>query len=108
MENDWYLRLERMTSKLSYLNSNTKTMYHRRLGEKHNFSADVETYYPFLKTLVDGKKVPKICLLLIYVEFVSNFQDKAYHFNAFFGKQILLDLQIALYLKLFILPQTNL
>lgn len=34
MENDRHLLLERTTSKLSNLNSNTKTMCHRRLGEK--------------------------------------------------------------------------
>lgn len=83
MENDRHLLLERTTSKLSNLNSNTKTMCHRRLGEKCNFATDVETYYLISKTLVNDKTVLKSCLLLINVEFVSSFQNKAYHFNAF-------------------------
>lgn len=45
MENDWHLVLEKMTSKLLYLNS--KTMYHKRLGEKHNSSTDLEASTQF-------------------------------------------------------------
>ena len=46
-----------------------------------------KSYWDILKTLCNGKKIPLILPILINNKFISNFKEKASHFNAFFASQ---------------------
>ena len=88
MRHNYYIRLEDLTTKLSNLIRDTKTEYHSKLAAKLvNPRTIARTYWSFLKTFSNGRKVPMIPPLLIHNEFISNFKTKANYFNKFFNQQ---------------------
>ena len=46
-----------------------------------------KAYWSILKTLYNGKKIPLIPPILVNNKLISNFKEKANHFNAFFASQ---------------------
>ena len=46
-----------------------------------------KSYWSMLKTLFDGKKIPLIPPIITNSKLISNFKEKANHFNAFFASQ---------------------
>ena len=88
MMNNYYVRLENLTTELSNLIRDTKTEYHSKLAAKLvNPNTNAKTYWPILKTLANGRKVPVIPPLLINNEFIANFKTKANNFNRFFNQK---------------------
>ena len=67
----------------------------KRKGDYYNVLSDklndphtsVKSYWSILKSLYNGKKIPLIPPILISNKLVSNFKEKANHFNAFFASQ---------------------
>ena len=65
-----------------------KEDYYRLLSNKLNDShTSAKSYWSILKTLYNGKKTPLIPPILINNKLISNFKEKANHFNAFFASQ---------------------
>ena len=65
-----------------------KEDYHCALSDKLNDPhTSAKSYWSILKTLYNGKKIPLIPPILISNKLVSNFKEKANHFNAFFASQ---------------------
>ena len=65
-----------------------KEDYYRLLSDKLNDPhTSAKSYWSILKTLYNGKKVPLIPPILINNKSISNFKEKANHFNAFFVSQ---------------------
>ena len=46
-----------------------------------------KTYWSILKTLYNGKKTPLILPIIVNNKLISNFEEKANHFNDFFASQ---------------------
>ena len=46
-----------------------------------------KAYWSILKTLYNGKKIPLIPPILVNNKLISNFKEKANHFNAFLASQ---------------------
>ena len=59
-------------------------MHSDKLNDPHT---NAKSYWSILKTLYNGKKIPLIPPILISDKLVSNFKEKANHFNAFFVSQ---------------------
>ena len=65
-----------------------KEDYYRLLSDKLNdLDTSAKSYWSILKTLYNGKKIPLISPILISDKLISNFKEKANHFNAFFTFQ---------------------
>ena len=85
---DAYLKLQTITTKLSEMILKRKEDYYRLLSNKLNDShTSAKSYWSILKTLYNGKKTPLIPPILINNKLISNFKEKANHFNAFFASQ---------------------
>ena len=65
-----------------------KEDYYRLLSDKLNdpHTSD-KPYCSRLKTLYNGKEIPLIPPILINNKLISNFKEKANHFNRFFTSQ---------------------
>ena len=55
-----------------------------KLNDPHT---SAKSYWPILKTLYNGNKIPSIPPILISNKLVPNFKEKANHFNTFFASQ---------------------
>ena len=65
-----------------------KNDYHRQVSDKLNDSeTSAKPYWSILKTFYNGKKIPLIPLILVNNKLISNFKEKANHFNTFFTSQ---------------------
>ena len=65
-----------------------KDDYHHQLSDKlSNPKRSAKVYWSILKALYSGKKIPLIPLILVNNKLISNFKEKANHFNAFFASQ---------------------
>ena len=65
-----------------------KEDYHCLLSDKLNDPhASAKSYWSTLKTFYNGKKIPLIPPILMNNKLISNFKEKANHFNAFFASQ---------------------
>ena len=85
---DAYLKLQTISTKLSEIISKRKEDYYCALSDKLNDPhTSAKSYWSILKTLYNGKKIPLIPPILISNKLVSNFKEKANHFNAFFASQ---------------------
>ena len=85
---DAYLKLQTITTELSEITLKRKEDYHRLLSDKLNDPhTSAKSYWSILKTLYNGKKIPLIPPILINNKLISNFKEKANHFNAFFASQ---------------------
>ena len=82
---DAYLKLQTITTELSEMILKRKEDYYRLLSDKLNDRhISAKSYWSILKTLHNGKKIPSIPPVLINNKVISNFKEKANHFNAFF------------------------
>ena len=85
---DAYLKLQTITAELSEMILKRKEDYYRLLSDKLNDPhTSAKSYWSILKTLYNGKKTPLIPPILINNKLISNFKEKANHFNAFFASQ---------------------
>ena len=83
---DAYLKLQTISTKLSEIISKRKEDYYCALSDKLNDPhTSAKSYWSILKTLYNGKKIPLIPPILISNKLISNFIEKANHFNAFFA-----------------------
>ena len=82
------VQLQSMVNEPSEIISKRKDDYHEEFSKKIN---DPETsskaYWSILKSFYSGNKVPLISPLLVNDSLVSNFKDKANHFNEYFNAQ---------------------
>ena len=85
---DAYFKLQTITTELPEITLKRKEDYHRLLSDKLNDPhTSAKSYWSILKTLYNGKKIPLIPPILINNKLISNFKEKANHFNAFFASQ---------------------
>ena len=85
---DAYMKLQTISTKLSEIISKRKEDYYCALSDKLNDPhTSAKLYWSILKTLYNGKKIPLIPPILISNKLVSNFKEKAKHFNDFFASQ---------------------
>ena len=83
---DAYLKLQTVSNELSEKILKRKDEYHRQLSDKLNDpKTSAKAYWSILKTLYNGKKIPLIYPILVNNKLISNFKEKASHFNAFFA-----------------------
>ena len=77
-----------MTTNITTKNSNSKKNYFANLAEKLcNPQLNQKACWSTLKSFTNWKKDPIIPPLLINDHFVTNFDEKANHFNDFFANQ---------------------
>ena len=85
---DAYLKLQTVSTELSEMILKWKDDYHRQLSDKLNDpKTSAKAYWSILKTLYNGKKIPLISPILVNNKLISNFKEKANHFNAFIASQ---------------------
>ena len=85
---DAYLKLQTISTELSEIILKRKEDYYCALSDKLNDPhTSAKSYWSILKTLYNGEKIPLIPPILISNKLVSNFKEKANHFNAFFTSQ---------------------
>ena len=85
---DAYLKLQTTSTKLSEMILKRKGDCYCALSDKLNDPhTSAKSYWFILKTLYNGKKMPLIPPILISNKLVSNFKEKANHFNAFFASK---------------------
>ena len=85
---DAYLKLQTISTELSEMILKRKEDYYCALSDKLNDPHNsAKSYWSILKTLYNGKKIPLIPPIFISNKLVSNFKEKANHFNAFFASQ---------------------
>ena len=84
---DAYLKLQTITTELSEIILKRKKDYYHLLSDKLNDPhTSAKSYWSILKTLYNGKEIP-LPPILINNKLISNFKEKANHFNAFFASQ---------------------
>ena len=77
-----------MTTNITTETSNGKKNYFDNLGEKlFDPKLNRKVYWSILKPFTNWKKVPVIPFPLINDNFVTNFNEKANHFQKLFGNQ---------------------
>ena len=82
------MKLQAVSTELSEMISKCKDDYHRQLSFKLNDpKTSAKAYWSILKALCNGKKIPLIPPILVNSKLISNFKEKANHFNAFFASQ---------------------
>ena len=82
------MKLQTVSTELSEMILKWKDDYHRQLSDKLNDpKTSAKAYWSILKTLYNGKKIPLISPILVNNKLISNFKEKANHFNAFFACQ---------------------
>ena len=82
------MKLQAVSTELSEMTSKCKDDYHRQLSFKLNDpKTSAKAYWSILKALYNGKKIPLIPPILVNSKLISNFKEKANHFNAFFASQ---------------------
>ena len=65
-----------------------KYEYYYRLRKRlNNSNTSAKSYWTFLKTFYNKRKIPLIPPLLVNNSFVTDFKEKANLFNEFFRKQ---------------------
>ena len=65
-----------------------KSDYNHQLSDKLNDpEKGAKGYWSILRTLYHGKKIPVIPPILVSNKLISNFKEKADHFNDFFASQ---------------------
>ena len=85
---DAYLNLQTISTELSEMILKRKYDYHRQLSDKLNDKErSAKAYWSILKILYNGKKIPFITPILVNNKLISNFKEKANHFNASFASQ---------------------
>ena len=83
-----YSKLQTTSTKFSEMILKRKEDYYCALSDKLNDPHNsAKSYWSILKTLYNGKKIPLIPPILISNKLVSNFKEKANHFNDFFASQ---------------------
>ena len=83
-----YLKLQTVSTELSEMMLKQKDDYHHQLSDKLNDpKRSAKAYWSILKALYSGNKIPLIPLILVNNKLISNFKEKANHFNAFFASQ---------------------
>ena len=83
-----YFKLQAMSTELSEMILKRKEDYYFVLSDKLNDPhTSAKSYLSILKTLYNGNKIPLIPPILINNKLISNFKEKANHFNAFFASQ---------------------
>ena len=81
----WNSRLyQQNCRKLYWKEKRIITVHSDKLNDPHTIA---KSYWSILKTLYNWKKIPLIPPILISDKLVSNFKEKANHFNAFFASQ---------------------
>ena len=81
-----HLNLQEATNLVSEVITKRKQDYHNNLASRlNNPGTSAKTYWSILKTFYNGEKIPVIAPLLINNKLVSNFKEKADHFNCFFA-----------------------
>ena len=77
-----------MTNNIATEISNSKKIYFDNLAEKLSDSKlNQKAYWGILESFTNWKKIPIIPPLLINDQLVTNFNEKANNFNAYFAKQ---------------------
>ena len=85
---DAYLKLQTVSTELSEMILKQKDDYYCQLSDKlDDPKTSAKAYWSLLKTLYNGKKIPLIPPILVNNKLISNFKEKANHFNAFFASQ---------------------
>ena len=80
--------LNKLSEDLTNAITNSKLAYYRRIASKLNdLISAPKTYWPILKSFVNGKKIPLIPPILAKGQLVTNFLEKANLFNEFFTQQ---------------------
>ena len=83
-----YESLQTITWDLTEAISSSNYVNYERLANKLNDSnTSSKAYWSIITTLVNGKKVPVIPLILVNNKLVTNFKEKANIFNGFFSKK---------------------
>ena len=85
---DAYFKLQTVSTELSEMILKQKDDYYCQLSDKlDDPKTSAKAYWSLLKTLYNGKKIPLIPPILVNNKLISNFKEKANHFNAFFASQ---------------------
>ena len=80
--------LNKLSEDLTNVIANSKLAYFRRIASKLNDpNLAPKTYWPILKSFVNGKKIPLIPPILVKDQLVTNFSEIANLFNEFFTQQ---------------------
>ena len=82
------MKLQTVSTELSEMILKQKDDYYCQLSDKlDDPKTSAKAYWSLLKTLYNGKKIPLIPPILVNNKLISNFKEKANHFNAFFVSQ---------------------
>ena len=82
------MKLQTVSTELPEMILKRKDDYHRQLsGKLDDPKTSTKAYWCILKFLYNGKKIPLIPPILVNNKLISNFKEKANHFNAFFASQ---------------------
>ena len=85
---DAYLKLRTVSTELSEIILKQKDDYHCQVSDKlSDPKTSAKAYWSILKTFCNGKKIPLISLILVNDKLISNFREKANHFNASIASQ---------------------
>ena len=85
---DAYLKFQTVSIELPEMILKQKDDYHHKLSDKlSDPKTSGKAYWSILKTLYNAKKIPLIPLILVNNKLISNFKEKANHFNPFFASQ---------------------
>ena len=83
-----FSNLQNLSQDLSELITIRKEDYNRHLASKLNDpQSSPKTFWKILKTFYNGNKIPLIPPIIVNDKLISDYQEKASHFNKFFASQ---------------------
>ena len=83
-----FSNLQKLSQELSEVITNRKEDYNRHLGNKLNDpQSSPKTFWKILKTFYNGNKIPLIPPIIVNNKLVSDYDEKANHFNKFFASK---------------------
>ena len=78
------MKLQNISTELSEMILKKKGDNHCQLADKLNdLETSAKAYWSILKTVYNEKKIPLISTILVNDKLISNFKERANHFNAF-------------------------
>ena len=85
---DFDIGINKLSEDLTNAITNLELTYYRGIASKLNDpNSAPKTYWPMLKSFVNGKKIPLIPPVLVKDQLVTNLLEKANLFNEFFTQQ---------------------
>ena len=83
-----FFNLQKLSQDLSELITKRKEDYNCHLANKLNDpQSSPKIFWKILKNVYNGNKIPLIPPIMVNNKFVSDYEEKANHFNKFFASQ---------------------